>query len=418
MGASYPATIKVFTAWQDYTDIIYALHPNEMHDEIVAIESTLGTNPQGGAATVADRIGAVETGKSPTTHTHGTLPYPVFLGAVLGAPGVYIAGSHIYPATDSTTFVGPLLLAFSGITTRVLGLLNVIEAASFNSTLSAAGAVHFTSTLAVDGASTFTGTMTAGTINADTVNLTTALGLGAAGYLSFAAGVVGGHAAGVRNNMQWNFDGHGMFTKDQTGGGGSTAWASAVILSHVVNDTTNKGLCLWTDYGNLSPIIKTDSGGAGGTSGAAGANWYTYGFQFRDQADAAWVPISASAFVVPSAERLKEDISEHAFGLDAVMALRPVKFQHKQPPQPVFEMDEEGRMAPTGETVLHAPPKPELGFIAEEMHQAGLTDVVRYEDDKPAAYSLSGMVSVLVKAVQEQQAMIEDLRSEIATLKG
>lgn len=63
--ASYPTAIRTFTAWQDYTDIIWAFHPNEIHVEVTAIESTLGVSPQGAAATVAARLGAIEASITP-----------------------------------------------------------------------------------------------------------------------------------------------------------------------------------------------------------------------------------------------------------------------------------------------------------------------------------------------------------------
>ena len=72
MPATFPHALKVFSVFHDYTDIIYALSVNEMHDEIIAIESTLGLNPFA-TTTYTTFGGAIQdlyNNKAPTTHTH------------------------------------------------------------------------------------------------------------------------------------------------------------------------------------------------------------------------------------------------------------------------------------------------------------------------------------------------------------
>ena len=45
------------------------------------------------------------------------------------------------------------------------------------------------------------------------------------------------------------------------------------------------------------------------------------------------------------------------------------------------------------------------GLIAEEVHDAGLTEFVQYDDDnKPDALSYGNMVSLCIKAIQELEA--------------
>lgn len=74
MAASYPASLKSFSAKAD-GNTVFAAHVNELQEEVAALQSTLGTLPAGGSATVKDRIAAVESGKASTSHTHdhGTL---------------------------------------------------------------------------------------------------------------------------------------------------------------------------------------------------------------------------------------------------------------------------------------------------------------------------------------------------------
>jgi hypothetical protein len=59
------------------------------------------------------------------------------------------------------------------------------------------------------------------------------------------------------------------------------------------------------------------------------------------------------------------------------------------------------------------------GLIAEEIHEAGLTEFVQYaEDGTPDALNYGNMVSLCIKAIQEQQALITQLQADVALLKG
>lgn len=72
--ATFPANIRTFVPVVDQTDTVWAVHMNDVRDEVVAIQTVLGANPQGGAtspATVSKRVADLESGKSATSHTHG-----------------------------------------------------------------------------------------------------------------------------------------------------------------------------------------------------------------------------------------------------------------------------------------------------------------------------------------------------------
>ena len=59
------------------------------------------------------------------------------------------------------------------------------------------------------------------------------------------------------------------------------------------------------------------------------------------------------------------------------------------------------------------------GFIAEEVHEAGLTEFVQYaEDGTPDALAYGNMVSLCIKAIQEQQALITQLTARITALES
>ena len=74
MASSYPVSIKTWQTFVDYQDINYAENLNEVHDEILAIEQTLGTNPFSGLPTTYTGLNAALTdlyqNKAPAAHTH------------------------------------------------------------------------------------------------------------------------------------------------------------------------------------------------------------------------------------------------------------------------------------------------------------------------------------------------------------
>lgn len=84
MPAVYPGSIKSFTTKVNNIDIIDAAHPNSLQEEVVAIETTLGTNPALGTANlstatydnngtlftnVSARLANIEKGIVGDTHT-------------------------------------------------------------------------------------------------------------------------------------------------------------------------------------------------------------------------------------------------------------------------------------------------------------------------------------------------------------
>lgn len=82
MPAVYPGSLRSFTTKVNNVDIIDAAHPNTIQEELVAVQTTLGVNPQvsttptpGWTATstaytsVADRLANIERGLVSDTHT-------------------------------------------------------------------------------------------------------------------------------------------------------------------------------------------------------------------------------------------------------------------------------------------------------------------------------------------------------------
>ena len=104
-----------------------------------------------------------------------------------------------------------------------------------------------------------------------------------------------------------------------------------------------------------------------------------------------------------SDQRLKENIRDLDAGLDEVLALKPRKFDWK-----------EGKGANT---------KDARGFIAQEFEEVFPDLIDEWKDpapegEEPYKSVRQDLIPVLVKAIQEQQAQIEALQSEINLLKG
>jgi hypothetical protein len=97
-----------------------------------------------------------------------------------------------------------------------------------------------------------------------------------------------------------------------------------------------------------------------------------------------------------SSLKYKTDVQDATHGLAEVLQLRPVTYKGKN----------------DGDTVFG-------GLIAEEVHEAGLTEFVQYADDEtPDALAYGQMVSLAFKAIQEQQAMIDELKAKVAALEA
>ena len=101
--------------------------------------------------------------------------------------------------------------------------------------------------------------------------------------------------------------------------------------------------------------------------------------------------------------RLKENIQQLDKGLNEVLRLNPISFTWK----PEINQDD----------------KVHIGFIAQEVEKI-IPEVIRYDpdanmDDDPIMnLDYMPMVSLLTKAIQEQQAMIDELKSSLIAIKS
>ena len=97
---------------------------------------------------------------------------------------------------------------------------------------------------------------------------------------------------------------------------------------------------------------------------------------------------------VVSSRRYKNTITDATHGLTELLTLRPVTYKGNN------------------EDFIVG------GLIAEEVHDAGLTEFVEYDDDgEPDSLAYSNMVSLCIKAIQEQQTTITAQAAKIETLE-
>ena len=148
----------------------------------------------------------------------------------------------------------------------------------------------------------------------------------------------------------------------------------------------------FADDGETREVVKIDHDGhtyllktyANTTGGSANVHIGTSGELFRST----------------SSQRYKNTIADATHGLTELLALRPVTYKHNG----------------NGDTVFG-------GLIAEEVHDAGLTEFVDYSqdadgNDQPEALHYANMVSLCIKAIQEQQATITALTARITALEA
>jgi len=97
-----------------------------------------------------------------------------------------------------------------------------------------------------------------------------------------------------------------------------------------------------------------------------------------------------------SSLRYKENVQDASHGLADLMALRSVTYTSKDGDDTVFG-----------------------GLIAEEVHDAGLTEFVEYDaDGRPDALHYGQMVSLCVKAIQELKIQLDAAKERISELEG
>jgi hypothetical protein len=130
--------------------------------------------------------------------------------------------------------------------------------------------------------------------------------------------------------------------------------------------------------------------------------WYTTGgtiFLYNGAANAASINPSTGAYVPLSDINKKKDFESSTIGLKAILGLKPTLYRMKT--------DDESASK-------------ELGFIAQEVKEFIPQAYVENgeNDERFIGLNYNAIVAALVKSIQEQQALITSLQSQINELKN
>jgi hypothetical protein len=184
-----------------------------------------------------------------------------------------------------------------------------------------------------------------------------------------------------------------------SGGDGSEFVSGASITAAVdgtpgADDMPSRLVFSTTADGASSPTERMKIDNAG--------NVYINVMQVGGTANVHWSSSAGQLFVTSSSERFKHDIVDYDKGLDELMQMQPKYFVYNDEPNQ----------------------KQRAGFIAEDFHALGLTEYVEYWNDDegnatvPSEIGYANMVAILVKSIQQQQAMIAELQTKVAALEA
>lgn len=225
-----------------------------------------------------------------------------------------------------------------------------------------------------------------------------------AGYLGTGPTNTTGIGYQALSSMSGTPDGNtavgGFALKDTTTGGYNTVIgysAGEKITTGTKNTIVGRyngnqgGLDIRTSSNNI--VLSDGDGNVRGRWDSAGNCFLTMG----TGAGTNTVKINSSTREVTydtSSARYKDNIRDSKYGLADVMKLRSTMFEYKKEK------------------------RTDVGFIAEEFVNVIPELVATDGEGLPDAVSYDRMVSVLVKAVQEQQDMIDELKAKVAALES
>jgi len=175
---------------------------------------------------------------------------------------------------------------------------------------------------------------------------------------------------------------------------------------------TTKGTGYWEISNPNATITTTTTKSLPAQSSYIQRHWSSQGYSLG-LSGYNWSNIYATTSNIGSDRRIKENFGL-SFGLEFLMKLKPVSYQLKATGTP-------------GEEASGGPDKRRKhGFIAQEVKEA--MDELEIPEENFAGYegrdpdhlylSYEQFIPILVNAVQEQQSVIEDLKSRIKVLEG
>ena len=210
---------------------------------------------------------------------------------------------------------------------------------------------------------------------------------------------VGGGATPTCTNLYAFRAGASLFTGLVTGTAGLTISGGAISVNLTgannvsIASTSNSGTVA---IGNASSAAVNIGGATVKLTGLATSSAAQTGTVCSGTGGL--LTVDTTTTCLASSRRWKEHISALDAGIDELMKLKPVSYDLK----PAFNPAHLGR---------------QIGLIAEDVQAVDPRLVGLDKDGKPNGVRYQQMVALLVKAVQEQQAEITQLRKRVAELK-
>ena len=178
----------------------------------------------------------------------------------------------------------------------------------------------------------------------------------------------------------------------QNVGIGGTYSGARLFSKSSTSDNSTYPLILQNSSGSFLFFVRSDGYTNTGTAAQSPYN------QTVGSAANTYIHSDGSLQRSTSSLKYKKNIQDATHGLKEVLQIRPITYESKN------EL-ENGKVFG--------------GLIAEEIHDLGLTEFVQYaQDGTPDALAYGNMVSLLTKAIQEQQTIINDLKARIETLEA
>ena len=250
-------------------------------------------------------------------------------------------------------------------------------------------------------------------IGTNSLNYKTEVALSASVYwdgTAFSGGTPS--ALSINNTTNGGYD--PVLLLQQTDGGGTTKLAGGIGLvgtnswtaGNDASQTSDMYFLVRNNSGGISERMRIKSSGYVGIGTSSpqeklhvDGNGRITGAYSSTTASAANLFVDSDGDLLRSTSSIKykSDVEDYAKGLNEVMKLRPVTYK----------------------SINSNNDKIYAGFIAEELADLKLTELYENNDNgEPDAISYAYMVTLLTKAIQQQQSQIEDLKKRIINLEN
>ena len=201
-------------------------------------------------------------------------------------------------------------------------------------------------------------------------------------------------AASASPTEKMRLDSSGRLLVNQT----AASAASAGVKMQVASDILTTGSLAGYFWENRSGMTISSTSGWGGWYSTSTASHFLY----SDGANRASIGRTSGTYTALSDVNKKKDFEDSTVGLAAVMQLKPKKFR----------MLEDADDAPK-----------KLGFIAQDVEhvipEAYVEDLADDENEETfIGLTDRPIIAALTKAIQEQQTIIDDLKTRIEALEG